>query len=444
MTRIHWFGVGVVAGVILGWPLAVVFGLAGLISLFFKSKSRLIWSLLLVGSLLGQSRLWQYHQSLSAQNIAPELNKALAVVIAPQDNRDGYGYLTLRLQRPFTGQLRVTITPYEHYLPGDLLTISGASQTPAIIDDGAKSFDYPTYLARFGITKVVKRPQLVKTGTVQRRWLALRWLTGFRQFLERHINLMLPEPEAGFLAGLLLGSRRALSEGTLANLTQTGTIHIIAVSGANVVIVAGICLQLCRLVTGHRWWSFWLTWGVIGGFVVLTGVSAAAVRGGLVASLTLIASHTARGNQKLPLIILPAALTLLANPYFKYDIGWQFSFAAFTGIVLAAPVIQQLLQRWPRCPPLIAQPLVETTSANIFLTPVLIWQLNALSFSSFLINPLVLWLVPLATMAGAGGLLAGFVLPNTLVRLIVWLPLHLILQIIAFGARLPWYVDWSS
>lgn len=407
--------------------------------------TRTLWILvgIILGCILGQFRFWQYEQGLQRQNIPEQLEQTPAVVIAPVDRRDGYGYLTLQLKTPYSGRLRATITPYEKYLPGDVVLVSGAAQQPTIIKSGGAEFNYPRFLARFGITKLVKRPTITKTGLIEWRWWALRWLTVSRQKLEQQINKLLPEPEAGFLAGLLLGARRSLSEETLTNLTRTGTVHIIAVSGANVVIVAGLCLQISRYLTGKRWLSFYITLLAILCFVVITGVSAAAVRGGLVASLALITTHTARGNQKLPLIIIPAALTLLVNPYFIFDLGWQFSFAAFTGIVLATPIFAGLFKKWPHYPPLISKPLVETTSANVFLSPFLVWHLNSFSFSSIIINPLVLWLIPVATVAGAAGLIISFILPLTLTRLVVWAPLHLILTIINFGAKLPWYADWS-
>src|SRR5450759_2989190 len=102
------------------------------------------------------------------------------------------------------------------------------------------------------------------------------------------INQVLPEPHAGLLAGILLGTKNTLSKDFLAALTTTGTLHIIALSGMNISILADLSITTFLRVVSRRVASL-LTILIIIGFVWFVGVSPSVIRAAIMGCLTLFA-----------------------------------------------------------------------------------------------------------------------------------------------------------
>src|SRR4030042_5052354 len=100
------------------------------------------------------------------------------------------------------------------------------------------------------------------------------------------INHLLPEPHAGLLAGMLFGTRATISQEFVQALTVTGTLHIIALSGMNISILAGLSIMTLLRFVSRRVASL-LTVLIIVGFVWFVGVSPSVVRAAIMGSLTL-------------------------------------------------------------------------------------------------------------------------------------------------------------
>jgi len=358
----------------------------------------------------------------------------VATLVAPLDMREFYTFATFEL--PDKTRIRVKTSKYVTWPVGQTVLLEGLLEEPPNSPD----FDYQKYLSILGISAISDYPEIEPVGINQSwRFRFLNHLFNIRQQFERQINRLLPEPEASFLAGLLIGSRRAIPQKTLDELARTGTTHIIAVSGSNVVIVASVILVLFRYLTNNIRLSFWLAQTTIVSFVILTGLSAAAVRGGVVSSLTLWAKSSGRPTNIWGVLIVPAAIMLLINPFYKLDIGWQLSFAAFTGILLLPDWLAQMTQSW-KLPEIIKKPLLETLAASILVTPVAIYHFGTFSLSTFLANPLVLWLIPLAMGVGFVSTITFSLLPFLWLplRVLATLPLKTILLLVHLVAQIPW------
>ncbi len=361
-----------------------------------------------------------------------------ATLMAPLDIREFYAFATFELSDKT--KVRVKTSKYADLAVGQIVKLNGQLEEPSVSED----FDYKKYLSTFGITALMDYPkiEIVGLNNSAKYWL-LKNLAVLRQNFEAKINRLLPEPEASFLAGLLIGSRRAIPESTLDELARTGTTHIIAVSGANVVIVASVILILFRYLTNSTRASFWLAQFVIFSFVVLTGLSAAAVRGGVVSSLTLWAKSSGRPTNIWGLLFVPAAIMLGLNSFYKFDIGWQLSFAAFTGIILLPDWLEQKTNSFAPAqilPEIVKKPLLETVAATTFVTPIAIYHFGTFSASAFLANPLVLWIIPIAMAVGFCATVIYSAVPFLLIplRIIATIPLNLILLIIHLVAKIPW------
>jgi competence protein ComEC len=370
---------------------------------------------------------------LRAQTVGQFFDHDLATVIA-LDSRADKVFVSVQLSNG--ARLRVTASPYFTARPGDRYFYSGTPTWPAQPKPG--EFDYGRWLIRQSFSGLGRGGlSSAREPPDQHLWLARR-LSTWRHTIITQIRRLLPEPEASFLAGLLIGSRTDLPASVTEQLRRTGTSHVIAVSGANVVIVGVSVLWLARFILYRPRPAFWLTQTTIWLFVLLTGASAAAVRGGLAASVMITTSHHGRAPPSGTLLFLTAGSMLFVNPFVYIDVGWQLSMAAFAGLLYFGPPLSES-RSLQRLPPLLRGPAAETTAASLATMPVSMASFGTFSLTGLIANPLILWLIPVATFMGLGGLIVAALLPGLWLpaRLAAWLPLHVILTFVKWLSPLP-------
>ncbi len=436
MGLLHWLACGVVGGTVGAWTSIILLPLAYFTTHHRRNLMVVVCGLGIVASLWRSTVYFHHAEKLRWFGTITDV---VGQVCAPADHRDSYTFLTICFTDPHT-TVRAKSSAYTTIDVGDWVRVTGEIEQPETID----SFDYAGYLERFCIFGIVDRPKItlvdsqLPTSLLFRAW---RLLTDTRHSIEQTINRSLPEPEASFLAGLLLGSRRLIPDTVLADLQRTGTTHIIAVSGANVVIIAGFVLYGARFITHNPKMAYWISMLTIWSFVILTGISAAAVRGATVATFSIWASHARRYLPIGTALLIPAALSIIINPTIVHDIGWQLSYAAFFGILVVGPKLSKKMSRLSLKLP---STFVETTAATLTTTPVSWWYFRTVSLSGLLVNPLILWLIPLATGCGALLVAVATVSPivTSLVRIPTTLILRSILTTIHLGSFIP--LTWSA
>lgn len=215
----------------------------------------------------------------------------------------------------------------------------------------------------------------------------------------------LPEPLAPFVMGLLVGQRATLPEQVKDDLRTVGLTHIIAVSGYNLTII----LQATTKLLGKRSKriSLFLTVGLIGVFLLLTGASASIVRAAMVSLLSIAAAYYGRSFKPLNLICLAAVITAWANPvYIWSDLSWYLSFLAFFGVMVLAPLLQARLPGgWHKT--LIGGVALESICAEVMALPFVLHIFGQMSRVGLAANVLVVALIPLAMLLGMIAGLAG-------------------------------------
>jgi len=278
------------------------------------------------------------------------------------------------------------------------------------------------------------------------------WVNRFTRRFSAGMQSALPEPQASFGLGLLIGQRSTLPTEILNMLTIVGLVHIVAVSGYNLTILVRAA---GRLKLGSKYQQLLLSLALIGFFLLMTGFSASIVRAALVSLLSLWAWFYGRKIRPIVLIALAAAITGLANPFYVWgDLGWYLSFLAFFGILMIAPQISARL--FKKEPKVLGGVVIETFAAEIMTLPLIMLAFGQLSAVALLANVLVVPFVPFAMLlstlaAGAGMLvpaLAGWIAwPANLlltfmldiVRLMASVPSALLLQSISVDIMLSFY-----
>ena len=350
-------------------------------------------------------------------------------VVAPPDLRDNATLLTVQPQGK-RGLVLVRSAHFPIYGYGSVVRVSGKVEKPAAFND----FNYPLYLERFGTSAIIGQPRSVKKVGQGGNPVLLR-LYALSEAIEEHINLIIPEPEASFLAGILLGSKRAIPDYIQQALRTTGTSHIIAISGANITIVLEIAIQFLPPL-GPRL-RFWLTFLLATFITLLTGASSSVVRGAVVACVGLGVKLYGRRPWGTPLIVYSMTGMLLVNPILLVaDPGFQLSFGAFAGLAACGTLCQRLVERWPlsrNWHEAIQSSLAETCAATLGTIPLSLKIFGQVSLLAFVVNPLILWLLTPITLLGLLLITVGWLPPIARLLLIpLWALLRSVLRCITW------------
>lgn len=221
---------------------------------------------------------------------------------------------------------------------------------------------------------------------------------------------VLPEPQASFGLGFLVGSRSNLPEEFSDQLSLTGLTHIVAVSGYNLTIIVQLVKRLFDKKSAYL--TVFSSLLLIAGFLLMTGWSPSIMRASIIAGLSLLAWYYGRTFNPLVLILLGAAITGMINPLYVWgDAGWYLSFLAFAGILIVAPMISTVVKkRRHKEPSLLTKTLIETLSAQLITLPFIAFLFGGISLIAPLSNLLVVPLIPLAMLlvfaAGTAGMVS--------------------------------------
>jgi competence protein ComEC len=229
-----------------------------------------------------------------------------------------------------------------------------------------------------------------------------------RNWFSAGVEAHIPAPESSLALGYMLGQKRALPAALLNVLAITGLTHIVVASGANLTIITRI---LRRLFRRSRLGALVVALLAVGFMVGVIGMVPSLVRASIVSVLALLAWYMGRPAHPARLIVLAAATTLVFNPTFILDMGWQLSFAAFGGVLLLAPVLTRFFygEEKPRA---LAQIVIETVAATILTLPILLYSFGYISLLAILPNLLILPTIPLAMLLSfATGVFAIFWAP---------------------------------
>ena len=235
------------------------------------------------------------------------------------------------------------------------------------------------------------------------------WMNRFTRRFSAGMQSALPEPQASFGLGLLIGQRNNLPQEITNQLIMVGLVHIVAVSGYNLTILVRAAT---RLKLKSKYQQLVLSLSLIAGFVLMTGFSASIVRAAIVSILGLWAWYYGRDFRPVLLISFTAALTGLFNPFYVWgDLGWYLSFLAFFGVLVVGPALSARL--FKKQPKIITSVALETISAELMTLPLIMLTFGQLSLIGLVANVLIVPLVPLAMLlsavaAGAGMLIAPF------------------------------------
>ena len=357
---------------------------------------------------------------------------------------------------------------------GDELKLFGAAE-PIAPPRNPGEFDMRAYLARHDIRRMLfvryaEDGPLINHGGGNP---VLRAAQASRTWMQNALCRGLEDaPEVkSFISGIVLGIRHETPEDIEEAFQQTGTIHLFAVAGLHVGIVAALLWVLAAIARLSRKRAAAFIIPSLFFYAAVTGLHIPALRAAVMASI-LVGSYFFERRVFLPNSLAAAAFFILCwNTNELFSTGFQLSFAVVGAIVLFADPFFRHFQRFAAPDPFLPQSLVRgprrwmhssyerlcggasvSLAAWIGSLPLILWYFHLVTPISLLANLVV---VPIAFFVLAVALLSLMTTP-----LLPWVALvfnnanwtlaTLVISIVHLFAQIPgghFYVgapDWSD
>src|SRR5581483_6892798 len=360
--------------------------------------------------------------------------------------------------QPMEGRILVSVPHYPAHEYGEYLQLQGRL-TPLDADSSSRAA-----LAREGVVASMSYPRVSYLANPQANPVLLA-IYRLRHRLAQTISGALPDPAASTLAATVLGLRSVLSGEEQRALVETGTVHLIVISGFKLSLIAAALqafgLLLLRWLGGGRWLRSVVLLGValaIAGYTILTGATPSAVRAAIMAGIVVLAALAGRPHDQLAALAAAVLVIIAASPPELWDGGFQLSVLSVLGITLLA---EPLGARFDRAAfrlidaldpesrlrqlahlglTAMAAAMAASLAATLFDLPVLAASFNIVSLVSPLANLLgmpVLW--PVMVFGGTGALL-GSVAPllGAILLWPAWAFTNLLEAIVHASAALPY------
>ncbi len=334
-------------------------------------------------------------------------------------------------------KILVTIDLGDDFKYGDEVNFYGKLEKPEnFITDQGKDFDYINYLRKDGILYVMSYPTIKIVSRGNGNFLKSALFFVKEKFLEK-MNFAIQSPESLLMGGLILGEKSSFDQSLRESFVNTGTIHIVALSGYNVTIVAEWIMKLFVFLPKN----LGIGMGILAilFFILMTGGSSTAIRAGVMAVLVLIARATGRNYDVARALILAGVFMILFNPFvLVYDVSFQLSFIATIAVIFLAPRVEKYFLWVPDFFKL-RDIMSVTFSAYVFVLPFILYKMGNLSLVALPANMLILPFIPFTMLFGfmtgfVGLIWHGFSVPFGFIS---YLFLHYELWVVSFFSNLP-------
>ncbi|MES2372253.1 MAG: ComEC/Rec2 family competence protein [Bacteroidota bacterium] len=259
------------------------------------------------------------------------------------------------------------------------------------------SFDYKQYCARQGIhyQAYLQPKDFFANGETDKNSLTGFLLNTRNNVLSIFRQWVPGETEVGVAEALLIGYRDDLDKDLVRSYSNTGVVHIIAISGLHLGMIYGLMLLILKPFRKQKWMRWTkplLILLVLWGFSLLAGAAASILRSVVMFSFIVIGESLGRRTNIYNTLAASAFCLLVFNPYFFWDVGFQLSYTAVLSIVLFMRPIYQWFYFKNKILNLVWQLNAITLSAQVLTLPIILYYFhqfpNLFLFTNFIAVPL--------------------------------------------------------
>lgn len=297
------------------------------------------------------------------------------------------------------------------YSIGDELLISGKVQ---ILKDNPNpgSFNYKDYLKYKGVDAQVFLKDgmhgILKIGNsniVYQSALEIRsWALAI---FEKRLN---DQDQLATASAMVLGYREHLSEDLYTSFSETGAVHILAVSGLHVGIICMIFLFIFNRIKsehiGFKILKLITLLIVVWLYALVTGASPAVLRASVMFSFILVGRLWFHRTNIYNILVFSALILLIYDPYLLFQLSFQFSYLALISIVFFQPLIEKWYETTHWITTKVWQLTTVSIAAQILVFPISVYYFH--KFPTYFILSGVAAVFIATFILGLGLLLIGF------------------------------------
>lgn len=293
------------------------------------------------------------------------------------------------------------VIPARSTTPTDLVN---PRETTASLNSEASSYDL--YLKSRGIhnrlqASLVDVELLSKEGLYHHRFLAgNRWKA--LEFLDQSLQ----EPQNHLMKSVLFGNQGYLEEDLQETFSQTGTAHIIAISGLHVGILVIIFTVFFKTLGLGKRLYLWLILGILFLYGYLIGFPISMLRAGMMYGLYILAFYQNRPYDGLHALAVVGVVSLLINPLTLFTVSFQLSFTATSSIILLYPKFAKGLMFLPK---LLRGLVAVTLAAQLGTLPLMAYYFGQISIISIVANLLLMPTMGMLLSLGLAGIFMSFI-----------------------------------
>jgi competence protein ComEC len=379
-------------------------------------KVTIIVSFLCMGIFFGQLRVVAFHHFISHDldrfdsNNVSIVGKIISEPISDGETQK-FTFSTSNISvasstQHVTGNVSVTTELFPRYHYGDVVSIFGVLKKPEkVVEIDGRVFDYPAYLLKDSVTHTISFGT-VKSLDKNEGNRVVKFLYDIKENFVYSMQTVLPEPEAGLLAGIVLGTQ-TLSKNISNDFRVAGLSHIVVLSGYNITIVADFMMAFA-LFFAPAYAAFVAVFSVTL-FVLMAGAGASAVRAGIMAIVALLGKRFGKSYDAGRALFFAAFLMVVWNPEtFLHDPSFHLSFLATLAMIYFSPIVFNHLtfitEKYG-----MRETLATTLGVNLFVLPYILYMAGSIQIFSLPANMLVLPFVSLTMFLGFLTALFGFV-----------------------------------
>ena len=231
--------------------------------------------------------------------------------------------------------------------PGDILCFNGM---PELIENDGNpyEFDYRRYLnnRKIGYRIFLKETQFHFLNGYTQLNIYRRALIFRAKLIENLDRSGIEHENVHLISSISFGARDEVDKETIQSFTNTGVIHVLAVSGMNVGLIFVILDFLFRFLKSGRAGYLLHTLIMLSGiwsYALITGMSASILRAAMMFSFVVMGTTLQRNSNIFNSLAVSAFLLITWDPTIIRDVGFQLSYAAVLSIVVIQPFIYKQL-----------------------------------------------------------------------------------------------------
>ncbi|MCW3462223.1 ComEC/Rec2 family competence protein [Chitinophaga nivalis] len=286
--------------------------------------------------------------------------------------------------------------------------------TPIRSNGNPGAFDYRRYCAlQQCYHQLYLRPGEYRKLLQQRGNPIMRAIIHLRRYCLDNLKKYIGSgPEAGMAEALLIGYRRDLEKEIVQSYSNTGIVHVIAISGMHLALLYGSLLWLLQWLPAARWADSLkavIVLSFLWGFALLTGASASVLRSAVMFTGITIGRFVLQRYTCIYNTLAASAFVLLCyDPSLAMDAGFQLSYLAVLSILLFYTPIYELLSCRQKWLDVCWQMVALSLAAQLLTTPISLYYFH--QFPVYFL-PANLIAVPLSTLIIYAAAILLFIAP---------------------------------